>query len=281
MTAHLIPEQPLGRHIDLAGRGTTFVRHQRGPVDAPTLLLLHGWTANADLNWRVALPALSRSYGVVAPDLRGHGRGIRGAKTFRLEDCADDVAALVVALGLERVIPVGYSMGGPVAQLLWRRHPHLVQGLVLCATSQTFNTTARERALFALLSGASVGARRLRDDQRAALALRVLAKRRISLPMPEHDWLAIIDAGKALGRFDSRSWTPSIDVPTSVLVTTRDHVVPPARQYELADAILGSTIHRVTGDHAVCLANAEAFVPELLDAVHSVETRTRQPSFAA
>jgi 3-oxoadipate enol-lactonase len=277
VTAHLIPEQPSGRDITLAGRGTTFVRYAAGPEGAPTVVLLHGWTANADLNWRVAIPALARSYGVVAPDLRGHGRGIRDATAFRLEDCADDVASLVGALGVERVIPVGYSMGGPVAQLLWRRHPELVRGLVLCATSRTFNGTAREHALFALLAGASVGARRLRDDQRAALALRVLAKRRVSLPVPEHDWLAIIEAGKALGRFDSRSWTPTIDVPTSVLVTTRDHVVPPARQYQLADAIPGSTIHRVVGDHAVCLANPEAFVAALLDAIRSVEDRAGQP----
>ena len=49
---------------------------------------------------------------------------------FRLEDCADDIAALLAALGVDRCIAVGYSMGGPIAQLLWQRHPHLVDGLV-------------------------------------------------------------------------------------------------------------------------------------------------------
>ena len=42
---------------------------------------------------------------------------------MRLADCADDVAALVDELGVTKVIAAGYSMGGPVAQLLWRRHP--------------------------------------------------------------------------------------------------------------------------------------------------------------
>ena len=47
---------------------------------------------------------------------------------MRLADCADDVAALVDELGTGKVIAAGYSMGGPVAELLWRRHPDKVAG---------------------------------------------------------------------------------------------------------------------------------------------------------
>ena len=53
---------------------------------------------------------------------------------MRLADCADDMAALIDELGTGPVIAVGYSMGGPIAQLLWKRHPEKVAGLVLCAT---------------------------------------------------------------------------------------------------------------------------------------------------
>src|SRR5205085_4575373 len=130
-----------------------FVR-EAGPAGAPTLLLLHGWTVNADLSWRAVFPVLAEQFHVVALDHRGHGRGIRAEQRFSLEDCADDAAALIDALGAGPVVAVGYSMGGPIAQLLWRRHPHLVDGLVLCATSSTFNGTPRERALFGVLSGA-------------------------------------------------------------------------------------------------------------------------------
>ena len=55
---------------------------------------------------------------------------------FRLADCADDAAALLDVLGIDQAIVVGYSMGGPIAQLLWHRHPEKVAGLVLCATSE-------------------------------------------------------------------------------------------------------------------------------------------------
>jgi pimeloyl-ACP methyl ester carboxylesterase len=290
MTEHRnVAELPEGRHVELAGRGTTFVRETPGPPSAPTLLLLHGWTANADLNWRSAFPALADRFHLVAHDHRGHGRGIRNAHRFQLEDCADDAAALIDALDLGPVIPVGYSMGGPIAQLLWQRHPHLVDGLVLCATSRTFNGSPKERALYSLLSGASVTARRLGEDRRAALAMRVMARRHVDPAtwtwaadtIAAHDWLAIIDAGKAIGKFDSRPWVSGVDVPTSVVVTTRDRIVPTARQYELAAAIPGATVHHVVGDHAVCLTHPDEFVPRLVEAIDSVVARTPSGLVAA
>ena len=90
------PELPPGRSIELPGRGTTFIRELPGPeqpseqengsAGAPTVLLLHGWTASADLNWFAVYRALGEHYRVVALDHRGHGRGIRSRKVFRLDD---------------------------------------------------------------------------------------------------------------------------------------------------------------------------------------------------
>src|SRR5581483_4027387 len=132
---------PPGRAVTLPGRGTTWVREVgTGQAGQPPLVLLHGFTATSALNWVTVFGPLARSFRVLAIDHRGHGRGIRPnpLRGFRLEDCADDVIALADELGLERVIPVGYSMGGPIAQLTWRRHPSRVAGLVLCATARNF-----------------------------------------------------------------------------------------------------------------------------------------------
>src|SRR5438445_3965118 len=154
------PDLPPGRAVELPGRGRTFVREVAGPAGAPTVVLLHGLGASADLNWFPSYSGLGRQFHVVAIDQRGHGRGIRVGARFRLEDCADDVAALAEALGIERVIPVGYSMGGPVAQLLWRRHPDLVSGLVLCATARSFASTRPvERLFFSSLFGLGMAAK--------------------------------------------------------------------------------------------------------------------------
>jgi pimeloyl-ACP methyl ester carboxylesterase len=98
-------------------------------------MLIHGLAATAELNWGKVFAPLSRHFRVVAADLRGHGDGISAGSRFRLEDCADDVAALAETLGIGRFIAVGYSMGGMVAQLLYRRHAPLLSGLVLCSTA--------------------------------------------------------------------------------------------------------------------------------------------------
>src|SRR5260221_3446600 len=127
------PPLPPGHRLRLPGRGTTFVRDLAGPPGAPTVFLLHGWTATADLNWFRSYAALGQRFRVLAIDHRGHGRGLQSWRPFRLEDCADDVAAVCRELGVQSAIPVGYSMGGPVAQLTWKRHRDLVSGLVLCA----------------------------------------------------------------------------------------------------------------------------------------------------
>ena len=82
---------------------------------------------------------------MIALDLRGHGRGMRSAEPFTLEDCADDAAALLGQLGTGPVIVVGYSMGGPVGLLLARRHPGTVAALVMQATALEARGTARER----------------------------------------------------------------------------------------------------------------------------------------
>ncbi|MBO0728737.1 MAG: alpha/beta hydrolase, partial [Acidimicrobiaceae bacterium] len=140
--ANQTPPLPRGRFVEVPARGRVWVwdhpcqpKSGEAAEPSPTVLLLHGWTSTAALNWFRCFGPLSREFRVVAPDQRGHGRGIRSWRPFRLEDCADDMAALVRALGTGPVILAGYSMGGPIAQLVWRRHPDVVRGMVLCATS--------------------------------------------------------------------------------------------------------------------------------------------------
>ena len=118
-----------GEPVELAGRGAPYVRRLEGPPGSRTVVLLHGLSGAADLTWTPSYRGLSRFFSVVSLDLRGHGRGIpHGGGAYRLEDCADDTAALVRTLGVGPVIAVGYSMGGAVAQLLWQRHPETVAG---------------------------------------------------------------------------------------------------------------------------------------------------------
>jgi 3-oxoadipate enol-lactonase len=276
----LSPDLPAGVPVELEGRGTTFVRTIEGPPGAPTVVLLHGWTATADLNFFTCYRALGEQYRVIAFDHRGHGRGIRSRKTFRLEDCADDAAAVCDALGVGHFIPVGYSMGGPVAQLLWQRHRERVAGLVLCATSGYFATSREERLGFLGISGLAAMARVTPLPARQWLTDQFYLQRKAEEWEPwaiaearSHDWRAILEAGRAIGSFSSRDWLHEVDVPTSVLITMRDRVIPVRRQVRLFESIVGAEAFRIDGDHDSVVSNADRFVPTLLNAIGRVVER--------
>ena len=90
-----VPPLLPGRIVSLPGRGEIFVRyHQHEDPNAPTVLLLHGWTASSDVNFFTAYETLSSTYSIIGVDHRGHGRGLRPNRPFSLEDCADDAAAV-------------------------------------------------------------------------------------------------------------------------------------------------------------------------------------------
>lgn len=276
------PPLPPGRHVLLPGRGRTFVRELDGPPGAPTLLLLHGWTVTADLNWFACYETLGQRFRVVAIDHRGHGRGIRSWRPFRLEDCADDAAALAAALGVEELVAVGYSMGGPVAQLLARRHPALVAGLVLCATATSFSgRTVQDRVYFSGLLGLSVASRITPGAVRRQVADNLIRRRVQGSPLAEwglaemgrNDSSALLEAGWAIGRFRSEEWVGQLDRPATVVVTARDQAVPPERQRRLAAALPDARVVEVDGDHGCCVNDPDRFVAVLSDACADVAAR--------
>lgn len=286
VVTELAPEPPLpnGERIELAGRGTTFVRTVAGPPGAPTVLLLHGWIASGGLNWFNAFAPLSQRYNVIAPDMRGHGRGIRSRGRFRLADCADDMAALLDHLDAGPAIVVGYSMGGPIAQLMWRRHPDAVAGLVLCATSYRFVAGARERFIFSTMMATAVGTTRAghllsrapvaslrRWGPQGSAARPTNLRAWAAGEMRRHDAVKIMEAGQAIGSYNARRWIGEVDVPTTVLVTERDRAIDPREQRKMAAAIPGAIVQTLDDGHVAC-AKRE-FGPALVRAVDSVRSR--------
>ncbi len=256
------------------------LREVPGPPGAPTVVLLHGWTATADLNFFTCYAALGEHHRVLAFDHRGHGSGIRSRRLFRLEDCADDVLAMADALGVDELIAVGYSMGGAIAQLLWRRHPDRVRGLVLAATAAHFNAHRNERLSFLGLSGLAALARLTPAQARHWLTTQLYLQRKTSTWSPwaaeqaaHHDWRMVLEAGRALGTFRADEWLGDIDVPTAVVVTMADPVVPVSRQIHLFEGITTASAWRVDAGHDAIVARPERFVPVLLQACADVAMR--------
>lgn len=280
-TTPLAPELPDGREVELEGLGSVLVREVAGPPGAPTVFLLHGWTASADLNFFTCYRPLGERFRVLAFDHRGHGRGLRTRKPFSLEDCADDVVAVADALGVDSFVPVGYSMGGPIAQLLWQRHRERVDGMVLCATAPYFAGRRPERLSFIGLTGLAALARYTPAQARTWVTEQIYLQRKSQRWGPwaiqqaaSHDWRMVLEAGRAIGSFSSSEWIRDVDVPTAVITTMRDQVVPLRRQVRLFEWIDDAVPFRVDGAHDAIISSAERFVPQLLRAIRTVTDRS-------
>ncbi len=283
---------PRGRRIELFHRGTTFVRTIKGPPGAPTVVLLHGLAATAALNWHQVFEPLGEHFRVIAPDLRGHGRGIRSSRRFRLSDCATDVAETLRVLDADPAIVVGYSMGGPVAQLLWRDHHEQVSGLVLCATGADFVPGNRER--YALIALAQILAGTTRLGGLVTWVPATIARRVLNVPgganaspmavwarkeMSKHNPRMVLEAAHSLATYSSTSWLPTVDVPASVLVTTRDSAVMPVAQFRMAAAIPNAHVNLIDEGHVACVR--PDFGRKVTDACLDVQRRVELRSAGA
>lgn len=114
----------------MTGGGLAVLRWPARRADAPVVLALHGITANA-LSWARVAHHLAGQVTLVAPDLRGRAGSGTVAGPWGLDAHADDVVALLDALGLERAVVAGHSMGAFVSVLTAARHPDRVASLVL------------------------------------------------------------------------------------------------------------------------------------------------------
>ena len=173
---------------------------------------------------------------MVTLDQRWHGRGIRSSR-FRFADCADDVVALLDELGVDRAVIAGYSMGGAIAQLVWHQHPEQVVGLVLCSTARNFRGLKREKFFFPVLTAVTqVLAGHALATRRAARG--DPARGAVDGPRRPASWgrsefrstsaWSFPEVLGELGRFNSADWIGEVDVPTAVVVTEKDHTIPPA-----------------------------------------------------
>ena len=170
-------------------------------------------------------------------------------------------------------------MGSLVAQLIWRRHPDRVSALVLGATSRNFLGSPTERLIsslspaFTLAARANPFLRSLHADVFGTGYLNNIdaeGRRYVRAEMSLTSMSTVAAALVAVAEFTSHTWIGDVDIPVSVLVTTRDSVVPPGRQMKLADAIRRATVVTVEGDHGVFVESPKLFAQKLLEACQAV-----------
>ena len=121
---------------------------------ALAIVFLHGWGASTR-TWEHVIAALPPGYRTVAIDQRGWGSSDHPASGYSLAELADDTEGAIEALGLERYILVGHSMGGKTVQFLASRRPKGLAGLVLLASAPPSPFTVPEQ-LRVMMSGPNV-----------------------------------------------------------------------------------------------------------------------------
>jgi 3-oxoadipate enol-lactonase len=265
---------PPARTVRVPDRGEFFLRDTGG--EGPVVMLLHGWMASADLNWSGAYGDLERTgYRILAIDHRGHGRGLRPMERFRLTDCAADAAAVLRHLGLAPATVVGYSMGGAVAQLVAHEHPDVVSGLVLSGTALHWQDKEVQRRFRTLgVAGLSLSVAPRMSWQ---LGFRLARLRRspqtawLESELMRHSVSDITEAGRELGRFDARPWASSVQAPVAVALTTRDELVPPRKQRQLAETYRAQ-VFEAPVRHIELGTNASQYNPALLQAIAAVSS---------
>jgi pimeloyl-ACP methyl ester carboxylesterase len=115
------------RYVDL-GDGVTIHVADAGPADGPAVMLVHGFPQNWWEWHELIVPLAADGYRVLCPDLRGAGWSSAPRCSYRKNDMADDLAAVLDHLGVATVKLAAHDWGGPVAFIMMLRHPERVTG---------------------------------------------------------------------------------------------------------------------------------------------------------
>lgn len=247
-------------------RGDLFYTLSRGPAEAPAVVLVHG-AGGTHLHWSAELRRLSGAT-VYALDLPGHGRS-RGEGCDTIKGYAEAVAAFIRAVGVERAIVTGHSMGGAIAMTL-ALDLDCVAGLVLVGTG------ARLRVAPAILDG-------IRSDfaKSVELVTRFAWSSEAPSRLTELGRQALLETGPdvllgdftACDRFDVMERLGEIHVPTLVVSGSVDHLTPIKYARFLTESISGARLTIVGGaGHMVMLeqsAEVERAVREFLEDIKS------------
>jgi 3-oxoadipate enol-lactonase len=227
----------------------------------PSLVFLHGVGSSAQ-TWDGQLRAFAGRFRCLAPDMRGYARStVDDAATISMTRFALDVAALIEAENGAAHI-CGLSMGGIVAQHLWRARPELVRSLVLADTWANHPTAAAGQTgrLRAIDEGSmpDLAAARMPAVYGPA-ASPELVRRGIDV-FASLDKSAYRAASADLWVQDVRDIATSITVPALVVVGEYDSITPPPLSQELAALIPGARLTVVpNAGHLTNEENQEAF----------------------
>jgi 3-oxoadipate enol-lactonase len=240
-----------------------------GAAGAPVVMLSNSLMSNHTM-WDPQMPALLAQFRVLRYDTRGHGESEVTPAPYRIEQLADDAAALIDAAGVGPVHFVGLSMGGMIGQQLAVRHPEKLLSLSLCDTASEMPTaamwnerigTARDLGIAALIDATIKRwfVANFIEREPATIA----EVRRMIATTPAEGYIGCASAVRDMSQTHLLS---RITTPTQVIVGREDPACTLAASQVLQREIRGATLHVI--DDAAHLANIEkpeAFTRLLVD----------------
>jgi len=209
-----------GEYADVNGIHLYYETHGAGRP----MILLHGGLGSGEMFGPI-LPALSEGHQVIAPDVQGHGRTADIDRPIDVRLMADDIAALVDHLGLDRPDVVGYSLGGGVALQTAVKYPEKVRRLVVASANIRPDAIYPEMRAQQAQVGAAA-AEFMKDTPMYQLYQRVA-------PRPE-DFPRLLDKmGESMSKdFDFTDDVRSLQVPTLIVAADAD-MAPPSHYVEV------------------------------------------------
>lgn len=236
--------------VQLGGYGLEVEDHGEGvPV-----VLLHGFPLSSQ-SWLSIRPALEAVARLVTPDLRGFGGSDKPEGEYSMGSLAADVARLADALGLERLVLGGHSMGGYVALRFAASFRDRLAGVILIDTRAEADTeegrAKRQAAVERVLGGGRDAyldefVPNLVSPTLRARAPRLVAElRAAAAEVPDHVLVACQRGMRS--RPDSSALLPSLDIPALVLVGEEDTITPPAAAEAMARALPRATLAVIPG----------------------------------
>lgn len=232
------------------------------PVDAG-LVLIHAFPVDSS-QWGPQVMAFRHDLPVLAPDMPGFGGTQDAGPVMSMEAAADYVAYMMRFSEMHKAVVVGLSMGGYIALAFAKKYPGLLAGLVLANTRSGADDEAgkeRRKALAARLR--AEGNEFLADapppllSSHASEAMWGRVKRVIKSQPAE----AIAAAAAGMGeRPDLTADLANIAVPTLVITSSDDTLIPPDATKPMADLIPGATLAVIEGaGHLSNIEGADEF----------------------